>query len=114
MLCIDELKVVVPECIKPQLEYDFVVTNFLQIVEEVYTTTNDTHTEIRRVLVDIAVSEMDALVESGDFKRFMEGFGEFSSALVIAMHNKHCPKEALYQSSELCELRVQPVNVSWI
>jgi hypothetical protein len=89
MLCIDELKVVVPECIKCQLEFDFVVTNFLQIIEEVYTTTNDTDTEIRRVLVDIAVSKMDALVESGDFKRLMEGFGEFSSALVIAIHRKY-------------------------
>jgi len=100
MLCIDELKAFVSECIKAQLEQGFVVTDFLEIVGEVYATTNDTHTEIRSVLVNTAVSQMDSLVGRSDFRRLMEEFGEFSSALVIAMHDKHCSRGG--SSGEVC------------
>ncbi|KAF8538702.1 BTB/POZ protein [Trichophaea hybrida] len=88
MLCIDDLKEMVPKMLAGKFTEKFVVKDFLEIVREIYTTTNDTHKGIRKVLVDAAVSNLNVLVRSGDFKKLLDERGEFSSALVIAMHGK--------------------------
>jgi len=95
MLCIDELKDIVTDTLVMQFAEQFIVTDFLEIVGEVYATTNDAHTDIRMMLVNAAASQMDALVGRGDFKRLMEEHGEFSSALVITMHSIYCPEPSV-------------------
>lgn len=92
MLDAPELKIVAAQKLNAQLAESWVPSEFPRCVSETYDNTNESDTEIRKILVKAAAMHIAELLKLGSFHTEIEDLPGFSLSLLMNLNSEGCTR----------------------